>query len=46
MHEARKAAKRLRYGAEVLRPSWGKDAKRLVKAAKRSLRCWVSARTP
>jgi len=35
MHEARKAAKRLRYGAEVLRPVSGKDAKRLVKAAKR-----------
>jgi CHAD domain-containing protein len=35
MHEARKAAKRLRYGAEVLRPVAGKDAKRLVKAAKR-----------
>ena len=34
MHEARKAAKRLRYAAETLRPVWGKQAKRLVKAAK------------
>jgi CHAD domain-containing protein len=34
MHEARKAAKRLRYGAESLQPAWGKDAKRLVKATK------------
>jgi CHAD domain-containing protein len=35
MHEARKAAKRLRYGAESLQPAWGKDAKRLVKATKK-----------
>jgi CHAD domain-containing protein len=35
MHEARKAAKRLRYAAEAVRPVWGKDAKRLVKATKR-----------
>jgi CHAD domain-containing protein len=35
MHEARKAAKRLRYAAEFLRPVWRKDAKRLVKATKR-----------
>jgi CHAD domain-containing protein len=35
MHEARKAAKRLRYGAESLQPAWGKDAKRLVKASKK-----------
>jgi CHAD domain-containing protein len=34
MHEARKAAKRLRYAAEALRPVWGKDAKRLVRATK------------
>jgi CHAD domain-containing protein len=34
-HDARKAAKRLRYAAESLRPVWGKDAKRLVTATKR-----------
>ncbi|HEV7875888.1 MAG TPA: CYTH and CHAD domain-containing protein [Nocardioides sp.] len=34
VHEARKAAKRLRYAAETLQPAWGKDAKRLVKATK------------
>jgi CHAD domain-containing protein len=34
MHDARKAAKRLRYAAESLQPAWGKDAKRLVKATK------------
>lgn len=34
-HEVRKAAKRLLYTAESLEPVWGKDAKRLRKAAKR-----------
>ncbi|WP_148613272.1 CYTH and CHAD domain-containing protein [Nocardioides rubriscoriae] len=32
LHEARKAAKRLRYACEVLEPWWGKDATRLRKA--------------
>lgn len=36
VHEARKAAKRLRYAAETLQPAWGKDATRLVKAAKKA----------
>jgi CHAD domain-containing protein len=35
MHEARKAAKRLRYAAETAVPVHGKDARRLVKHAKR-----------
>lgn len=35
LHEARKSAKRLRYAAEVAEPVAGKDARRLVKAAKR-----------
>lgn len=34
LHEVRKAAKRLRYAAETVRPVVGKDAKRLAKAAK------------
>ncbi|MDO9455806.1 CYTH and CHAD domain-containing protein [Nocardioides sp.] len=33
LHDVRKAAKRLRYACEVLEPVWGKDAKRLRKAA-------------
>ncbi|MFB9312181.1 CHAD domain-containing protein, partial [Nocardioides plantarum] len=33
LHDARKAAKRLRYACEVLEPAWGRDAKRLRKAA-------------
>ena len=35
LHETRKAAKRLRYAAETVAPVFGKDAKRLVKAAKK-----------
>jgi CHAD domain-containing protein len=35
VHAARRAAKRLRYAAETLAPVWGKDAKRVAKAAKR-----------
>jgi CHAD domain-containing protein len=35
MHEARKAVKRLRYAAETAVPVHGKDARRLVKRAKR-----------
>ena len=35
VHAARRAAKRLRYASEALEPVWGKDAKRLAKAAKR-----------
>lgn len=35
LHEVRKDAKRLRYAAEALHPVWGKDAKRLAKAAKK-----------
>lgn len=35
LHAARKAAKRVRYAAEVTRPAYGKDAKRLVRAMKR-----------
>lgn len=31
LHEARKAAKRVRYAAETLQPIYGKDAKRLAK---------------
>ncbi len=34
LHEARKAAKRVRYAVEPLVPVYGKDAKRLVKAVK------------
>lgn len=34
-HEVRKCAKRLRYAAESLEPAWGRDAKRLRRAAKR-----------
>jgi CHAD domain-containing protein len=33
-HEARKAAKRLRYAAETAEPVYGKDARRLVRGAK------------
>ncbi|MCM3515202.1 CYTH and CHAD domain-containing protein [Nocardioides sp. P86] len=33
-HDARKAAKRLRYAAEVLEPAWGKRARRLTRTAK------------
>ncbi len=33
LHEARKAAKRLRYACEALEPVWGPDAERLRKAA-------------
>lgn len=33
LHESRKAAKRLRYAAEVARPVLGKDAQRVVAAA-------------
>jgi CHAD domain-containing protein len=35
LHEARKAAKRLRYAAETVVPAYGDDARRLAKAAKR-----------
>ncbi len=35
LHEVRKAAKRLRYSAEVLVPAYGDDASRLVRRAKR-----------
>jgi CHAD domain-containing protein len=34
LHEVRKDAKRVRYGAEALEPVWGKDARRLADAAK------------
>jgi CHAD domain-containing protein len=34
-HDTRKAAKRLRYAAETLRPVWGADAARLGEAARR-----------
>ncbi len=34
VHEARKAAKRLRYVVEALVPAWGRDARRLAKAGK------------
>ncbi|WP_432479857.1 CHAD domain-containing protein [Nocardioides sp. GXQ0305] len=34
LHDARKAAKRLRYGAETLRPAWEEDARRLAAAAR------------
>ena len=34
LHEARKAAKRLRYAAEAVKPVCGKRAKKLAKAAK------------
>lgn len=33
LHDVRKAAKRLRYACEVLEYGWGKDAKKLRKAA-------------
>jgi CHAD domain-containing protein len=35
LHEVRKDAKRLRYAAEAVHPVWGKDAKKLAKAAKK-----------
>ncbi len=35
LHEARKAAKRVRYAAETLQPVYGNDAKRLVKRMKK-----------
>lgn len=35
LHEVRKATKRVRYSAETLVPVYGKDARRLAKAAKR-----------
>jgi CHAD domain-containing protein len=35
LHEVRKDAKRLRYAAEAVHTVWGKDAKRLAKAAKK-----------
>ena len=35
LHETRKAAKRLRYAAEVARPAVGKPAKRFIKALKK-----------
>jgi CHAD domain-containing protein len=35
LHQVRKDAKRLRYAAEAVHPVWGKDAKRLAKAAKK-----------
>lgn len=35
LHEVRKAAKRLRYASEALRPAMGRDAQRMAKAAKR-----------
>lgn len=35
VHDLRKAAKRLRYAAEVARPAFGEDAGRLTKRAKR-----------
>ncbi len=35
LHQVRKAAKRLRYGAEALIPAYGKRASRLAKAAKK-----------
>jgi len=35
LHDARKAAKRLRYAAETLRPAWAADARRLGDAARR-----------
>lgn len=34
LHEVRKDAKRLRYAAEAVHTVWGKDAKRLARAAK------------
>lgn len=34
VHDLRKAAKRLRYAAEVARPAFGKDARRLTKRVK------------
>jgi CHAD domain-containing protein len=35
LHDVRKDAKRLRYAAEAVHTLWGKDAKRLAKAAKK-----------
>ena len=35
LHEARKAAKRVRYAAETLQPIYGKDAKRFAKNLKK-----------
>jgi CHAD domain-containing protein len=35
LHDARKAAKRLRYAAETVRPAWDADARRLGDAARR-----------
>ncbi len=35
LHETRKAAKRLRYAAETLKPAFGSDAHRLAKSAKK-----------
>ncbi len=35
LHDVRKAAKRLRYAAEVARPAFGGDAKRLTDRARR-----------
>ena len=35
LHDARKAAKSLRYVVEALVPTWGSDASRLARAAKR-----------
>jgi CHAD domain-containing protein len=35
LHEVRKDAKRLRYAAETVHTVWGKDAKRLAKAARK-----------
>src|SRR4030095_16644262 len=35
LHEARKAAKRVRYAAETLQPIYGKDAKRYAKKLKK-----------
>ena len=34
LHDARKAAKRMRYAAETLVPAWGLDAQRLAHAAR------------
>ena len=34
LHDARKAAKRLRYACEAVEPVWGRDAKRLRTAAR------------
>ena len=34
LHDARKAARRLRYSAEAMRPVWGEDARELGRAAR------------